>query len=142
VIISSFCSTLKSVLVTVSVIWPRGHGHRTRGCAAGGGLNAVAVPRWPALGLAGCAPSQVWPPPLRVVCAYCQVAHRAAPCFPYHLAPPCSERSQPLTSPTSSIVVHALYSYGVCDAFRRVNLSVYVLCFSACCSCLAKSINN
>jgi hypothetical protein len=37
---------------------------------------------------------------------------------------------------------HALYSCGVCDAFRRVNSIVPVLCFSACCNSLAKSINN
>jgi hypothetical protein len=139
---SSFCFTLKSVLVTVSAIWPHGHGHRACGCAAGGGLSAVVVSRCPALGLAGCALDQVWPPSLRVVCAYCRVAHRAAPCFPYHFAPPYSERSQPLISPISPVVAHALYSCGVCDVFRRVNLTGPVLCFSACCSCLAKSINN
>jgi hypothetical protein len=142
VIVSSFCFALKSMLVTISAVWPCGHGHRARGCAAGGGLSAVAVPRWPALGSANYAPSQVWLPPLCVVCAYCRVAHRATPCFPYHFALPCRERSLPLTSPTSPLVVHALYSYGVCDAFRRVSLTVPVLCFSGCCRCLAKSINN
>jgi hypothetical protein len=115
-IVSSFCFALKSVIVNISAVWPRGHGHHVRGCTVGGGLSAVAVPCWPALGLAGCTLSQVWPPPLRVGRAYCRVMHRATPCFPYHLAPPCSERSQPLTSPTS-----ALHSCDVCNAFRRVN---------------------
>jgi hypothetical protein len=142
VIVRSFCFALKSVLATVSAVWPHGHGHRARGCAAGGRLSTVAVPRWLALGSASCAPNQVWRPPLHVMCAYCWVTHRAAPCFSYHVALPCSEGSQLLTSPTSPLVTHALYSYGVCDAFRHVNLTLTVLCFSACCSCLAKSINN
>jgi hypothetical protein len=137
VIVSGLCFALKNVLVTVSAIWPRGHGQRARRCA-----GAMAMPCWPVLGSAGCAPSQVWSPPLHVVCAYCRATHKVAPCFPYHLAPPCSKRSQLLTSPTLPLVVHTLYSCGVCDGFSRVNLNVHVLCFSACCSDLAKSINN
>ena len=51
------------------------------------------------------APGQAWPPPPHVVRTYCQVMHRAALCLPYHLASPCSARSQPLTLPTQLLLV-------------------------------------
>jgi hypothetical protein len=142
VIVSSLCFAFKKHACHRFgrlALWPRSPCARVR-CRWQAQRRGCA--RWPALGSAGCAPCQVWPPPLRVMCAYCRVTHRAAPCFPYHFAPPCSERSQPLTLTTSPQVPHALYSCGVCDVFRRVNLTVSALCFSACCSCLAKSINN
>jgi hypothetical protein len=131
-IVSSFCFALKSMLVTVSAVWPRGHSHRTR-------LAVPAGQPWGRLAArqARCGCHRF------ASCVYCRVAHRAALSSPsHHLAPPCSELSQPLTSSTSPLVTYALYSKSVCDAFRRVNLIMHVLCFSACCSYLIKSINN
>jgi hypothetical protein len=113
-IVSSLCFTLKSMLVTVSAVWSRGHGHHVCGCAAGGGLSAVAVPRWLALGSAGCAPSQVWPPLLCVVCAYCQVVPGLHPAFPTTLPRPVASnlsRSPHLPCPWSCMLyIPAVYA--------------------------------
>ena len=63
-------------------------------------LSPAGQPWWSA----AYAPGQAWPPPPHVVRTYCQVMHRAALCLPYHLAPPCSVRSQQFTSPTSFLL--------------------------------------
>ena len=67
----------------------------------------VAKSRGPALVVSRlCArPGLAWPPTPHATCMYCQVTHRTALCLPYHLASPCSVRSQPLTSPTPLLLV-------------------------------------